>query len=69
VSKVTLTPNSTVSVDSANFVYVDGVKIAKFIPEKKCLQFLDKDRIRSNQRGSNVVEVSLSDVAKIGTKE
>lgn len=64
-----ITPKSKLTVDDQNFVYVEGVKIAKFIPEKKCLQFLDKDRIRSNQRGSNVVEVTLADVANIGSKE
>jgi hypothetical protein len=62
-------PSSSVSVDTNNYVYVDGVKIARYIPEKQCLQFWDKDRIRSNQRGSNVVEVALTEVAKIGTQK
>ena len=64
-----LTPESKIRVDSNNYVYVDGVKIARYVPEKHCLQFMDKDRIRSNQRGSNVVEVPLTEVAKIGEKK
>lgn len=69
MAEVKITPNSKVSVDANNFVYVEGVKVARYVPETKSLQFIDKDRIRSNQRGSNVVEVPLSEVAKIGTKE
>jgi hypothetical protein len=69
MEKVTVQPESVLHVDSKGYVYVDGVKVAKYVPEKQCLQFLDKDRIRSNQRGSNVVEVPIAEVAKIGAKK
>lgn len=64
-----VTPSSKISVDRAGFLYVDGVKVAKYLPEKRCLQFFDKDRVRSTQRGSNVVEVPLSDIAALSDKK
>ena len=66
---VQLSPSSQFRVDSENYLYVDGVKVARFVPEKECLQFLDKDRIRSTQRGSNVVEIPISELAKLAEKK
>jgi hypothetical protein len=63
------TARSPVVVDGSGFVYVDGVKIAKYLPERHCLQFLDKDKRRSDQRGSNVVEASLIDLVSIAKKK
>lgn len=56
----------TVVVDSGGYVYVDGVKIGKAVSKggKICVQFHDKDRRRSAQRGSNKVECHIKDLAK-----
>jgi hypothetical protein len=64
-----ITPKSRVRVDNNNYLYVDEVKVAKFDPIKHCLQFIDKDHIRSNQRGSNVVEITLTEIANLVKKE
>lgn len=56
-------------VDSDNYVYIEGVKVFRYVPEKECIQFQDKDRMRSTQRGSNIVEIPLSELAKLVEKK
>lgn len=55
----------SIVVDSNNFVYVQGVRIARLVPASGSLQFLDRDRRRSEERGTRIVEVRLSEVAKL----
>lgn len=54
-------------IEADDFVYADGVKIGKYIRERRTVQFLDRDRRRSSKRGSNRVEVSLSQFMGLGT--
>ena len=46
-------------IDADGFVYVDGVKVARRIERdgEVCLQFLDKCKRRSSDRGERVAEV------------
>jgi hypothetical protein len=46
-------------------VYADGVKIGRLIPERGVMQFLDRDRRRCSERGSETVEVRLSDLGNL----
>lgn len=60
------TPKSSpVIVGKNGYVYADGVKIAKFVPERQAVQFLDPDRRRCEQKGRQVVEVRLADLVKL----
>lgn len=58
-------PSATVHVDVQGYIYADGVRIARISPDKRCLQFLDRDRRRSDQRGSSFVEVAIKDMANL----
>ena len=51
-----------VKVDSKSFLVVDGCKICKITPDGK-LQFCDKDRMRSQRRGTRFVVVSPAEIA------
>lgn len=57
------------TVTSDGWVQADGVKVCRYIAERGTLQFVDKDRRTSSTRGTRYVEVSVSDVAKIGKGE
>lgn len=48
-----------VTVDERNFVYVEGVKVAKV--EGGVLSFHDKNKHRAAERGSDCVEIPLND--------
>lgn len=63
------TKSSPVMVSKNGFVYADGVKIGKLVSERGVVQFIDRDRRRSAQRGSDVVEVRLSDLANLPQKK
>jgi hypothetical protein len=52
-------------VGKNGFLYVDGVKIAKLIPERGVVQFVDPDRRRCIQKGREVVEVRISDLVNL----
>lgn len=56
----------TLTVDGQGFVFVDGVKVARCVKRKGelRLQFCDKDRRRSAQRGTRYVEVAVRDLAR-----
>jgi hypothetical protein len=43
----------TLQIDNVGFVYIDGVRVARYIPTRHALQFWDKDRRRSSKRGGN----------------
>lgn len=68
-----MTDQAQPKVDGRGFVTVDGVKIGRLVTGrdgKPCLQFCDKNRHRSHQRGTRLVEVpiqSLQDCAQ-GTR-
>lgn len=47
-----------VTVDKRNFLRVGGVKVGRVTPEGR-VQFCDKDRKRSAERGTRYVEVDI----------
>lgn len=52
-------------VDANNFVYVDGVKVARLVSNgdgRSCLQFMDRDHWRSSRRGSDKVQVAIREL-------
>lgn len=59
------TRSSPVVVGKNGFVYADGVKIAKLVPERGVVQFIDPDRRRCAQKGRQVVEVRLTDLVNL----
>jgi len=60
---------SQIVVGKNGMVYADGVKIARLIPERGVMQFLDRDRRRCSERGSEVVEVRISDLGNLPQKK
>jgi len=61
--------SSPVVVGKNNYIFIDGVKIARLVPERGVMQFLDRDRRRSAERGSETVEVKISDLANLPQKK
>lgn len=57
--------SSPVVVGKNNFVYADGVKVFRLIPERGVVQIVDPDRRRCAQKGRETVEIRLSDLAKL----
>lgn len=57
-------------VDARGFVFVDGVKLALLVQNSDgaALQICDKDRRRSAERGTRLVQVSLQELAKLEEK-
>jgi hypothetical protein len=60
---------SPVVVGKDGFAYADGVRLGRFIPESKSIQFLDRDRRRCVEKGREVVEVKLADLANLQDKK
>lgn len=60
---------SPVTVGRDGFVYADGVKLGRFIPESKSIQFLDRDRRRCTEKGREVVEIKISDLTNLQDKK
>lgn len=56
---------SPVVVGKDNYIFADGVKVARLIPERQSIQFLDRDRRRCLEKGREVVEIKLSDLASL----
>lgn len=52
-------------VGKNGFVYADGVRVGKLVSERGVVQFVDPDRRRCQQKGREVVEVRLSDLANL----
>ena len=46
-------------IDNVGFVYIDGVRVFRYIPTRQALQFWDKDRRRSSERGCRHVEIDI----------
>ena len=55
----------TLIIDNVGFVYIDGVRVARWIPDRQALQFWDKDRRRVSERGSRCVEVELDRLMRV----
>lgn len=53
-----------IKIDEQHYVYVEGAKICRYVPERQSLLFLDKDKGREAARGSRFVEVSILDLIK-----
>jgi len=49
----------TLIIDNVGFVYIDGVRVFRYIPTRQALQFWDKNRNRTMRRGSRYVEVGI----------
>ena len=47
------------------FVYADSVKVARYVPERGTLEFIDRNRQRCEQLGRRTVEVKVEDMAKL----
>lgn len=65
---MTMTDNpktSPVSVGRDGFVYADGVKLGRFIPERQTIQVQDRDRRRCLIKGREVVEIRISDLVNL----
>lgn len=56
---------SMVSVGRDGLIYADGVKVGRYVPEKGVIQFMDRDKRRCQEKGREVVEVSLSDLVNL----
>lgn len=56
---------SPIVVGKNGFVYADGVRVGKLVSERGVVQFVDPDRRRCQQKGREVVEVRLSDLANL----
>ena len=56
-----------VMVDAEGFVHVDGVKVARRVERdgEVCLQFIDKCKRRSSDRGSKVAEIPAKDFDRV----
>lgn len=56
-----------IEVDERGFLKVDGVPVGRCVhrPDGPCLEFVDKDKRRSAKRGSDKVEVRLSDLNRV----
>jgi hypothetical protein len=53
----------TIVIDAQGFVHVDGVKVARRVERngQVCLQFVDKCKRRTSERGTRQVEVPAAD--------
>ena len=52
-------------VDEQGYIYVGGIKVARYIPERGTLQFCDDNRHRSMQRGCRFVEVPITELVSL----
>jgi len=55
----------TLIIDNVGFVYIDGVRVARWIPDRQALQFWDRNRNRTMRRGSRYVEVELDRLMRV----
>jgi hypothetical protein len=60
---------SPVAVGKDGFLYADGIKLGRFIPESKSIQFFDRDRRRCAEKGREAVEIKISDLANLSDKK
>lgn len=58
-----------VTVDNRGFVCADGVCLGKLIQDSTALQVVDRDRRRSELRGTRYVVVPLSELSKLVQKK
>ena len=62
-----------VSIQPVNgLVRIDGMPLCQIVVQgdgKTWLRFRDRDRIRNRQRGSEYIEIPLSEFVKVLTKE
>jgi hypothetical protein len=54
--------NGNVTVDGRGFVWVDGVKVCRYVAERGTLAFIDRDRRRCSERGGREVEVGIEEI-------
>ena len=58
-------PKTNLQIDPNGFICADGVKICRLDPSRGLLLFLDKDRRRSAERGTDQVAVTVADLVQI----
>lgn len=61
--------SSAVVVGKNGFVYADGVKVFKLIPERGVVQVVDPDRRRCAQKGRETIEIKISDLANLSQQK
>lgn len=52
-------------LDPCGYICIGGVRVARYIRERRCLQFYDKNRQRSRNRGTRFVEISIDELANL----
>lgn len=65
---MTTQQSPALQVDAQGNVYAEGVKICRVDARRGVLLFLDKDRRRAAQRGSNQVTVPIAALVGLGAK-
>lgn len=61
--------SSPVTVGKNGFVYADGVRVFRLVPERGVVQIIDPDRRRCAQKGRETVEIKLSDLANLSQQK
>lgn len=59
---------SVVNVDRNGFVYVDGVQLGRLTGDGKSIVVADRDKKRSQARGSRFVTVPISELENLTKK-
>ena len=54
----------TLIIDNVGFVYIDGVRVFRYIPTRQALQFWDRNPQRSARRGDRCVEIDIDKLVK-----
>lgn len=56
---------------TGGWVYVDGAKVARVVERggRPCLEFLDRDRRRSSERGSRTILADVEELADAVRRE
>lgn len=54
-----------IAVDSRGFVSIDGVRLGRLTHNKQAIQIVDRDKRRSESRGTRFVEVPISAISKL----
>lgn len=61
--------SSPVVVGKNGFVYADGVRAFRLIPERGVVEIQDTDRRRCEQKGRATVEIKISDLVNLSKQK
>lgn len=56
---------NSLSVGKDGYVYADGIKIGRHIPERGTIAIMDKDQRRCLQKGREIVEIKIAEFIKL----